>query len=119
MLMREAEEAEKSVYRHIGGCNSGNNSGSVCGHATGDRGERANAGGDRVSKVFGGSPKMPAPAPAEPSGPSAEEIAAQETARRKEVEAARKAKGRSSTLLTGGQGVVGPANTQRKQLLGA
>ena len=122
MLMREAEAAEKSVYRHIRGCNSEKLSVTVGGQDSSANGDPADDGDDHVvSKVFGGAPKVAAPAaaPAVAPGPSPEEMAAQETARRKEIEASRKAKGRSATLLTGGQGVTGAAPVQRKQLLGA
>lgn len=54
----------------------------------------------------------PAPAPE----PTPDETGAMEEARRK---ARRRARGRASTILTGGQGVTGPALTRGKKLLGA
>lgn len=39
-------------------------------------------------------------------------------ARRREIEAASKAKGRKATLLTGGEGVEEAGNVARKTLLG-
>jgi len=62
------------------------------------------------------SPSMPA-LPAATPVPDDKDPAIEE-ARRKEVIAARKAKGRAATLLTGGTGVSGQANVQSKSLLG-
>lgn len=62
------------------------------------------------------SPK-PAPPPPAPPPPTLEDPGIEE-ARRKEVEAARKAKGRQSTVVTGGQGDQSEAPVQRKTLLG-
>jgi len=58
-------------------------------------------------------PALPKPTPVpDDKDPAIEE------ARRKEVIAARKAKGRAATLLTGGGGVGGLAPVQNKSLLG-
>lgn len=62
------------------------------------------------------APKMPPPEPAAP--PPTRDDPAVEESRRKELLAAAKAKGRSSTLLTGGEGVSGDAPVARKRLLG-
>lgn len=60
------------------------------------------------------SPPPIAPAPPIPTDNTAEV----EAARKAEAERIRKMKGRRSTILTGGQGVVGEAETGRKSLLG-
>ena len=68
-----------------------------------------------MAGLFGGSstPAAPqvirAPTPADP---------AIEDARRKQLILAGKAKGRASTILTGGRGVLTETQTARKQLLG-
>lgn len=63
------------------------------------------------------TPEVPAPAPAPsvPKGPTEEE---KKAALEKERALARRAKGRRSTLLTGGIGLTSEANVQRKTLLG-
>lgn len=58
------------------------------------------------------------PKPADPIPPPTLEDPAVEEARRKELAAARKARGRATSLLTGGQGVEGAAPTERTTLLG-
>lgn len=62
------------------------------------------------------SPKAPALPPAAPPPPALNDPAVEE-ARRRELEAASKAKGRRSTLLTGGEGVEA-GNIGKKTLLG-
>ncbi len=59
-------------------------------------------------------PSLPPPPPA----PSREDPAVEE-ARRRQLRAARQARGRASTILTGGEGDVSPAPAIRKALLGA
>lgn len=67
--------------------------------------------------IFGGGPKTP---PVEtPKPPPQLNDPAIEDARRREQEAARKAKGRSSTMLTGGLGVTAAAPVARPTLLGS
>jgi hypothetical protein len=61
------------------------------------------------------SPKMPDPTP--PPAPSQNDPAVEE-ARRKEIVAATKMKGRASMLLTGGAGDTSTAPTARRVLLG-
>lgn len=62
------------------------------------------------------SPKIPAPTPA-PEPPTKDDPSVEE-ARRKELQAAAKARGRAATLLTGGDGDTSAAPVQRKRLLG-
>jgi hypothetical protein len=54
--------------------------------------------------IFGSTP-APAPPPAPPPPPSEDDPAVEE-ARRKELVAAQKSRGRASTLLTGGSGAL-------------
>lgn len=72
-------------------------------------------GGSKYSEAT--TPKMPAPvsAPAEPPGPSAEEIAAKEAAAA-EAERLRKKRGLKSTLITGPSGVTTPPTTFKTTL---
>ncbi len=58
-------------------------------------------------------PSLPPPPPA----PSREDPAVEE-ARRRQAIAARQARGRASTILTGGEGDASPAPAVRKALLG-
>ena len=72
---------------------------------------------------LGGSPSAPVytPPPVIEPGLTASEKAAAEKAKQDEVEAQRKAAGRGSTILTGGQGLLAPPPTQKatlKTLLG-
>ena len=62
------------------------------------------------------SPSLPAPPPT-PAAPTREDPAVAD-ARRKEQQLATKAKGRRSTLLTGGEGDSSDANLAKKTLLG-
>ncbi|MFN0043572.1 MAG: hypothetical protein ACKVSF_10230 [Alphaproteobacteria bacterium] len=63
---------------------------------------------------FAPSPPPPPPLPPLPS----REDPAIEEARRRQLVAARRAKGRASTILTGGAGDPSDAPVQRKTLLG-
>lgn len=62
------------------------------------------------------SPSIPS-APQNPTPPSMADPAVEE-ARRKQIEAQKRAKGRSSTILTGGQGDTTAPELGKKQLLG-
>lgn len=66
-----------------------------------------------IGSIFGGgsTPKITMAAPSE-------DTEAVKEAARKQRLAAASARGRNSTLLTGGAGLMGPANTKRKTLLG-
>lgn len=55
----------------------------------------------------------PAPPPPEPVGPTDEEL---KEMREKEAGIQRRAKGRQSTMLTGGLGVTGQANILKNKL---
>ncbi len=55
----------------------------------------------------------PLPPPPEPADPDVE------AARKRALAAARNAKGRAATILTGGQGLSGDAPVNKKTLLGA
>jgi len=57
----------------------------------------------------------PPPVPPPPTRDDPEVVASQRSARRQRINA----RGRSSTLLTGGQGVTDEANTGYKSLLGS
>jgi hypothetical protein len=65
---------------------------------------------------LGGSPSTPAvtPVPAAPTQTDAEVQAAKDA----EAKILRDRQGRGSTILTGAQGVLEPAQTQKKTLLG-
>ena len=67
---------------------------------------------------MGGMFKPSMPAVPKPAPVPEEDDPAIEEARRKEVIAARKAKGRAATLLTGGDGVTSLANVKRNSHLG-
>ena len=58
------------------------------------------------------APPPPPPVP-QPGDPAVEE------ARKRALAAARNAKGRAATILTGGQGLTGDAPVSKKTLLGA
>ena len=60
-------------------------------------------------------PPDPEPPPPAPTRDDPEVVDAQRSARKRQISA----KGRSSTLLTGGQGVTDEANTGLKTLLGS
>lgn len=66
-----------------------------------------------MGAVFKGPPKPKKPKPI----PTPEDPAVEE-ARRKELEAAQKARGRAATLLNGTEGDTSEANTAKKRLLG-
>lgn len=68
-----------------------------------------------MTGVFSSSPR-PAPAPPPPA-PSKDDPAVEE-ARRKELIAAQKAKGRAASILTGGEGDTSAAPVEKKRLLG-
>lgn len=65
---------------------------------------------------MGGRSPPPAPAPPPPT-PTRDDPAVEE-ARRKELLAAQKSRGRAATLLTGADGVTAQAPGERKRLLG-
>ncbi len=65
---------------------------------------------------FFSAPSPPPPPP--PPPPPTRDDSAVEEARRKQLEAARKARGRASTILTGGMGDESPAPVAKKSLLG-
>jgi hypothetical protein len=67
---------------------------------------------------MGSSPKPPPP-PAPPPAPPTQASPAVQAARDDERKRARLAAGRASTILTGAQGVMAPAETGGKSLLGA
>lgn len=66
---------------------------------------------------FFSAPKAPALPPPPPPPPEKNDPSVLD-ARRREIEAASKAKGRKATLLTGGEGVEEAGNVARKTLLG-
>lgn len=68
-----------------------------------------------MSSIFGGSPSTPKPLP-----PPPDPNAAAEVARRMQEAAAleRKARGRASTILTGGQGLLDEENRPGRILFG-
>lgn len=61
---------------------------------------------------------IPPPAPASPPPPIDDTDVRLEAAREEERQRQAKKKGRASTILTGPQGLAGPAPVQRKTLLG-
>lgn len=63
------------------------------------------------------APSPPSPPPPPPPPPTREDPAVEE-ARRRILAATRRAKGRASTILTGGQGDTADAPVERKTLLG-
>ena len=67
---------------------------------------------------MGGSPKVPKMPPPPPPPPVVDDAAANE-ARRLEERRNRLAAGRGSTLVTGGVGLLSPAPTAPKVLLGS
>jgi hypothetical protein len=69
---------------------------------------------ERRGRMMGGSPKTPKPPPAPPTV----EDPAVEEARRKELEIARRAKGRAATLLATQDAMDAAAPVVRKTLLG-
>jgi len=70
-----------------------------------------------MAKIFGSTPSPSAPPP--PPPPPTRDDAADRVAKEEAAKATlRKNQGRSSTLLTGGQGVAEEAPVQKKQLLG-
>lgn len=69
-----------------------------------------------MGAIFSGPPDPP-PLPPMPAQPTKEDPAVEE-ARRKELIAAQKTRGRAATLLTGGEGDTTDAPVQTKRLLG-
>jgi len=63
------------------------------------------------------APKPPPLPPAPPPPPEQNDPAVLD-ARKREIDAASKARGRKSTLLTGGEGITEAGNLARKTLLG-
>lgn len=70
-----------------------------------------------MSAIFS-RPAPPTPLPPPPPVPSRADPAV-EAARKRAQIAARNAKGRAATILTGGQGLSGDAPANKKTLLGA
>ena len=68
-----------------------------------------------MSAIFA---KPPAPLPPAPPPPTPDDPAV-EAARKRAQRAARLAKGRAATILTGGQGLTGDTSATKKTLLGA
>jgi len=63
-------------------------------------------------------PPPPAPAPAPEPKPPAADDAAVEATRREALKEAGQRRGRASTILTGGQGLLGDAPVRRPRLVG-
>lgn len=70
-----------------------------------------------ITRLFGAAAPKPPPVPQVVPAPTPEDPAVEE-ARQREIRQARAAKGRSSTLVTGGLGDTSEAPVVRKRLLG-
>jgi hypothetical protein len=70
-----------------------------------------------MSALFS-TPDIPSPAPPPTPPPIEDEDARLEEVKEEERQRQKAKKGRASTILTGPQGLAGPATVQRKTLLG-
>ena len=70
-----------------------------------------------MSKVLGGSSSKPPPPPPPPDPAIARKAAEQTLSRKKAEEAERGVRGRASTILTSGQGLLDDGSESRRRLL--